>query len=288
MGKIHYLRRDENGGLHNEGFIQANGKELNMYYFSFPAISDWNDDGLLDIIISGNGPSKQQCNFPIYVNEGSKTEYKFGTPLVNIEEGGFGLPFMEPRVAPQIVDLDGDGKKDLVIGLNGGSFAGMDFYRNIGTKSNPVLDTPVAIFDTTGSGDWAPNAPGGKDQAECHPAFADWNGDGTLDILIGGESGWNNLHISYGIQSTSTSTSALLTTQNSFELRYSKKDVILKNNSNERFSYAIYSANGTLIVSSPSVDIGNSVVLNREFAQGVYVVSVTLQGAVNTKKFIVR
>lgn len=235
--------------MHDEGYIQAEGKVLNMYYFSFPVVTDWNEDGLLDIIVTGNGPSKKQCNLPIYLNKGTETTYKFEAPLVHKEDGGLGLPFMEPRIAPQVIDLDGDGKKDLIIGKNSYQpFAGMDFYRNIGTNAVPELADPVPILDINGSGDWAPNATGGKDEAECHPTFADWNGDGILDIIIGGESGWNNLHISYGDTSgVSVLGKKNLSTPKQFGVSVEKSNIFFSNRSSGPLTFIVHDLSGRLL-----------------------------------------
>lgn len=266
----------------------AEGKEINMYYFSFPVIVDWNEDGLLDLMVSGNGPSKKQCNLPIYLNEGTKTEYKFTTPLVHKEDGGLGLPFMEPRIAPQILDLDGDGKKDMVIGkMSYGDFAGMDFYKNIGTNAAPELADPVPIKDTNGDEKWAPNAPAGKNP-ECHPTFADWNGDGVLDIIIGGESGWNNLHISYGKGKVAVENNTLSKAKKSITIQQTANMISLHNSFAHKVQCSILKLNGALVQESFSIESGTFKTLPKSMAKGVYVVHIAGAGVSLSKKLIIK
>jgi hypothetical protein len=77
--------------------------------------------------------------------------------------------------APSVVDIDGDGLEDLVVGDFGGRF---QLHRNVGSNAKPVYeskgylqaagtDAKVYIYCCIGA----------------QPRFADWNGDGVLDMM---------------------------------------------------------------------------------------------------------
>ena len=80
--------------------------------------------------------------------------------------------------APAAGDLNGDGRLDLVVGVLGGAF-------------NPVKTSTANLYelDQTAPGTWTVRTPHLLDGidlgAETIPAFADIDGDGDLDLLVG-------------------------------------------------------------------------------------------------------
>jgi len=129
---------------------------------TLPTLGDLDGDGDLDLVV---GEGSGTLNY--YRNTGSRTAPAF--ELVSDEWSG-----IDPgrRSAPHLVDLDQDGDLDLLVGSEG---AGLTLYRNTGTKTEPtfILDTAFAL----------------PVQGYATPAAADVDGDGDIDLFVGGVGG---------------------------------------------------------------------------------------------------
>ena len=127
-----------------------------------PALGDVNGDGLLDLFI---GESSGDVNF--YLNVGTAEWPSF--ELVSDRYAGMDAG---RRSAPTLVDIDGDGDLDLVLGSES---EGLKLYRNVGTPEEPIFEldesfaVPVHPFST--------------------PTFADIDGDGRPELFVGGIAG---------------------------------------------------------------------------------------------------
>ncbi|TRU34674.1 MAG: VCBS repeat-containing protein, partial [Microcystis aeruginosa Ma_MB_F_20061100_S20] len=131
-----------------------------------PTLVDIDGDGDLDAF-AGNSDG----NTLFYRNTGSASAPAFATPSTN----PFGLTDVGFRAKPALVDIDGDGDLDALVGDQSGNTL---FYRNTGTKSAPAFATPSTNpFGLTDVGSFA------------KPTFVDIDGDGDLDAFVGNTDG---------------------------------------------------------------------------------------------------
>jgi hypothetical protein len=161
----------------------TDGKPIDIGWNATPRISDFDADGVDDIVTGG-----QLNRLAWYKNVGSNTnrQFQYKGLIRDSSNQVLALPTTPNPERPTItqdyypvvdfVDVDGDGRRDLIAG---GYITGrLYYYKNIGTKADgtpqlqsqgPILADGVPI-DT----EWA-----------AAPTFADFNGDGLTDIVSG-------------------------------------------------------------------------------------------------------
>lgn len=152
------------------------------YYFD---TVDWDNDGDLDLVTGGLN------TLYLYINTTSSGEPYFLDPTI-LHTFASSL-----HMTPQVVDLDGDGNKDLVVGTNYATSGGVNgqiwFYENIGTDEAPSFNFEVRDTLTAGG---QPIMGDSHDHPEIHPVFLDWDLDGQIDLLTSDWSGtvkiWTN------------------------------------------------------------------------------------------------
>lgn len=138
-----------------------------MGIYSKLHVADWDGDGLLDILVGQDSPRDEDEQILLYRNVGTATEMKLAAPWpLKIIKGNVSRP------SPIVVDWDGDGKRDVLLGSETSQVL---FLRNTGSNGKPIFAAPEPItlpgFDTS--------------CYRCRIAVTDWNNDGKLDLLVG-------------------------------------------------------------------------------------------------------
>lgn len=132
-----------------------------------PCVYDWNKDGRPDLLV-GEGSYSANAVW-VLLNQGAGSEAKF------TDESRYALCYGEGRehLVPTVVDYNGDGEPDVLIGDRGGSVA--VHLRTAKWKPGDVLpfDHLIDFGGTTKLG------------AAVAPCAVDFNGDGLFDLLLG-------------------------------------------------------------------------------------------------------
>ncbi len=108
------------------------------------------------------------CNVYVYLNIGTNSAPVFtdSTPILFN-----GRPLTYWRTIPVFIDIDVDGKKDMVLG---GWSSDVRLYSNSGTNSNPIFTNFVYLVPTDTA-----YINGNPPRVN----FTDWDGDGDQDML---------------------------------------------------------------------------------------------------------
>jgi len=148
---------------------------------SIPVLFDYNEDGLEDLIVANFYRYKpvldKESTVAYYQNTGTSSNPEFTFvehDFLNLVSETFGL-----RSVPTFGDLDGDGDKDLLLGLENGTLV---HYENLSIGSGAVFGAPMINYQDNGgepiiAGEFA------------HPQLFDLNQDGLLDLAIGTKTG---------------------------------------------------------------------------------------------------
>lgn len=165
-------------------YFLTGGNEGNRHSGSSLCLLDYDGDKDMDLLIGDLGSSRMKLLF----NGGTK-ENAYITSFDQTFPKDDNPVFMDIFLAAYHVDVDGDGDRDIIITTNnensGESENHIWLYKNIGSDDAPQFKFEKKNFLI----DEMLNFSSGS-----HPAFADINGDGLLDILVGS----NGIQKSFG------------------------------------------------------------------------------------------
>lgn len=148
---------------------------------------DWDGDGDYDLLLGSyeNGHLYRQ------MNEGTNAAPKFTGKNIPVLAGKVPFAIEAKMTAPRLVDWDNDGDLDLIAGSFGDSYGkdtggGVYLSRNLGKKGAPRFGPLETLIEPSKKGQNAPTRP----DAGLYVDAADYDGDGDLDLIVGGYSMW--------------------------------------------------------------------------------------------------
>src|SRR5262245_14610962 len=143
---------------------------------------DWNNRGVFDLLLGA-----KEGGLYLRRNEGTPGKPKFVTTNERILADGKPLLVPGGLTAPRLIDWNGDGLFDLVCG----SFAGgVYLYLNTGKPGQPVFGAPQVLIPPPEKSGRVPTEPTRPTEG-CYVDVVDYDGDGKLDLLVGGYSTWS-------------------------------------------------------------------------------------------------
>ncbi len=134
-----------------------------------PIFLDWDEDGRRDLLVGA-----YDGRVHVFLNEGSDTAPDFHS-VSYVQGAGGDLMVLEGRASPVVMDLNGDGRKDLLSGNKTGEIL---IYLNEGTNAAPLF----SVCDSLEASGLPIDYP---DNQRSRPFICDWAQDGYLDLLVG-------------------------------------------------------------------------------------------------------
>lgn len=166
-----------NPQLTRKGFIKAGSSDLVVANRAAPVVVDWDNDGKKDLVVGDDNGYVR-----LYLNSGANNDPKFTTfTYLKMNNANIKTSY---SASPEVCDLDGDGKKDLLVS----DFTGhVYFFRNVGEDKAPVFNSQENLKANN------INMKVGSSYARID--VVDWDEDGDLDILVGEFNAYINLFL---------------------------------------------------------------------------------------------
>ena len=149
---------------------------------------DWDDDGDFDLLMG----DKNQGRLFRQMNEGTNAAPAFTGTNIPVFTADQPFELDGGMTAPYLVDWDADGRTDVVCGSFGDSYGqgaggGIYWYRNIGKIGDPQFSKPIALIEPSEKNASTATRP----DSGLYVDVVDYNGDGSLDLVVGGYSHWS-------------------------------------------------------------------------------------------------
>ena len=160
--RLYYFRNTGNADA--PAFALADTIDADVSFHYAPALADLDEDGDADLLL---GTWNEGVH--VYRNQGQPGQPVFvrdTTLNIKFERGS--------NFTPAVADIDGDGDLDLLVGEASGE---LNLVRNIGSATTPAFQVESEAYQGMDAG------------RRSHPALADLDGDGDLDLVLGSENG---------------------------------------------------------------------------------------------------
>lgn len=274
-GYINFFKRTGSGvnDLASGVQLKASGSRIDVGANSAPVVVDWNNDGLLDLVV-GTEAYNVAGSIKLYLNSGTATNAVF-TRSSYVKANNVNINMY--RSCPAVYDMNDDGKKDLIVGSNSGR---LYFFANTGTDASPVFGRLAGLK----SSDKYISV--GSSSRLC---ISDWNEDGHPDMLVSNYEGWVYafLGLPLGITEDVHTDFAITPAVNP---AYGSFNINVQLTTNGKADLKVYDSAGRLVAAQSAVTLSegkNLVTIDAgSIATGVYTVVATTGSDVSTCRMV--
>lgn len=172
-------------GTSQDASFPSDNIPVNLSIFPAAFHADVNNDGKRDLLVSPNSQNTSQNYTSLWYYKNIGTD---GHPNFKKQSERFLIRDMidvGTGAKPVFEDLDADGLTDLIVSNdfyynpNGSMVSSLAFFKNTGAPGQPAFTMITKDLDSLSN----------MGIQSAYPAFADLNGDGKKDLLLGGEDG---------------------------------------------------------------------------------------------------